>query len=65
MLQLESVIQEKTRAEIDQDQRDYYLREQMRVIQAELGDDDDDEEIYRYDALHRPGPVPCRLRQHH
>ena len=32
MLQLESDIQEKTRAHIDQDQREYYLREQMKAI---------------------------------
>lgn len=41
VLKLESDIQEKTRANIDQNQRDYYLREQMRVIQEELGDNDD------------------------
>ena len=48
MLQLESVIQEKTRAEIDQDQRDYYLREQMKVIREELGEGDDESEIETY-----------------
>ena len=48
MLQLESVIQEKTRAEIDQDQRDYYLREQMKVIREELGEGDDESEIEVY-----------------
>ena len=37
MLQLESDIQEKTRAHIDQEQRDYYLREQMKAIREELG----------------------------
>ncbi len=41
MLQLESDIQEKTRAHIDQDQRDYYLREQMKAIREELGESDD------------------------
>ena len=48
MLQLESVIQEKTRAEIDQDQRDYYLREQMKVIREELGEGDDESEVETY-----------------
>lgn len=48
MLQLESDIQEKTRAEIDQDQRDYYLREQMKVIREELGEGDDESEIETY-----------------
>ena len=48
MIQLESHIQEKTRAEIDQDQRDYFLREQMKVIREELGEGDDENEIETY-----------------
>ncbi len=43
MLQIESDIQEKTRAYIDQDQRDYYLREQMKAIREELGEEDENE----------------------
>ena len=43
MLRLESDIQEKTRVNMDQHQRDYYLREQMKVIQEELGDDEQSE----------------------
>ena len=40
MLHLESDIQQKTRAQIDQQQKDYYLREQLKVIRDELGDDE-------------------------
>ena len=43
MLRLESDIQERTRANIDQQQKDYYLREQLKVIRDELGDDDESE----------------------
>ena len=43
MLHLESDIQEKTRANIDQQQKDYYLREQMKVINEELGNDEENE----------------------
>ncbi len=43
MIRLEAEIQEKTRANMDQQQRDYYLREQMRVIREELGDTDETE----------------------
>jgi len=43
MLRLESDIQEKTKANMDQQHRDYYLREQMKVIREELGDDDESE----------------------
>lgn len=45
ILRLESDIQEKTRANIDQNQRDYFLREQMRVIREELGEGDEDGEF--------------------
>lgn len=41
MLQLENEIQEKTKASIDQNQRDYYLREQMKAIREELGEEDE------------------------
>ena len=43
MLQLETEIQEKTKTNIDRQQKDYYLREQMRVIRDELGDDEESE----------------------
>ena len=49
MLQLESDIQEKTRAHMDQDQRDYYLREQMKAIREELGEGDDHSEFAEYE----------------
>ena len=58
MLQLSSEIQEKTHAEIDQNQRDYYLREQMKVIRNELGEGDEEAERAEYEqkirALHLP-----------
>ena len=38
VLQLEGEIHEKTRANMDQEQRDYFLREQMKVIRQELGE---------------------------
>ena len=43
MLQLETEIQEKTRANMDRQQKDYYLREQLKVIHDELGDDEESE----------------------
>ncbi len=50
VLRMESVIQEKTKAAIDQNQKDYYLREQMRTIREELGEGDDDSEFEQYTA---------------
>ena len=49
MMQLESDIQDKTRALIDQNQKDYYLREQMRAIREELGEGDEYSEFAEYE----------------
>ena len=48
MLRLETDIQEKTRSAIDQNQKDYYLREQIKVIREELGEGDDENEFESY-----------------
>ncbi|MBQ9070340.1 MAG: endopeptidase La [Clostridia bacterium] len=43
LLQCEHDIQIQVREKIDRNQKDYFLREQVKAIQAELGEDDDDE----------------------
>ncbi len=43
ILELENLINEQTKNSIDKGQKEYYLREQMRVIQEQLGEDDADE----------------------
>ena len=48
MVRLGSTIQEKTRAAIDQNQKDYYLREQIKVLRDELGEGDDENEFEVY-----------------
>ena len=50
VLRIETDIQEKTKSAIDRNQKDYYLREQMKVIREELGEGDDDAEIENYIA---------------
>lgn len=56
MLRLEAAIQEKTRASIDQNQKDYYLREQIKAIREELGEGNEEDEFLEYErkikALH-------------
>jgi ATP-dependent Lon protease len=48
IIKIEASIQRKTKEKIDESQKDYYLREQLKVIQSELGNDtqSDSEEIY-------------------
>ncbi len=40
VLEIESQISEKAKEQIDQNQREYFLREQMKAISYELGEDD-------------------------
>jgi ATP-dependent Lon protease len=52
MLELKQEIANKVHLDIDQQQRDYYLRQQMKVLQDELGYDGPDQEV---DALRVKG----------
>ena len=45
MLELKDQIQNKVRTDIDKQQREYFLHQQMRAIQEELGGDTPDKEI--------------------
>lgn len=49
MLHLESEIQAKTHANMDKNHRDYFLREQMKVIREELGEGDEYAEFAEYE----------------
>jgi ATP-dependent Lon protease len=44
-LQLRNDIQSKTREDLDQQQREYYLQQQLKTIQEELGGASNDEEL--------------------
>ena len=45
MLEIKQEIQNKVHSDIDQQQRDYFLRQQIKVLQDELGYDGPDQEI--------------------
>lgn len=66
ILKLEEDIQNRVRSQMDKNQKDYYLREQIRVINEELGEDDDpSSEAQRYMdqivALHLPEECEKKL----
>ena len=45
MLEMQNEIQNKVRRDLDKQQREYFLHQQMRTIQDELGDNPQDQEI--------------------
>jgi ATP-dependent Lon protease len=45
VLEVGSQIQEKVRTRLDENQREYVLREQLRVIRQELGEDEGEDEL--------------------
>ena len=64
VLKIEGIIQEKTKASIDQNQKDYYLREQMKAIREELGEEREDEsDLYadQIQALQLPEELEKKL----
>ncbi|MGI6181940.1 MAG: endopeptidase La [Agathobaculum sp.] len=58
ILKIENEIQDELKSQIDKNQREYYLREQIKVIQTELGEQDTASEAEAYRkrvlALHLP-----------
>lgn len=62
LLRTEMQIHRKVREQIDENQRDYYMREQLKVLQSELGMDGD-EEIDEYSAKVRDAVLPDEVRE--
>ncbi len=64
IIKLEGVIKRKTSIKIDENQKEYYLREQLKVIQSELGNDTQSESEELYDQImsrHFPKDVEDKL----
>ncbi len=55
LLATEVIIHKKVRQAIDDNQKEYYLREQMKVIQAELGEDAGDDAAMFYKKIEESG----------
>ena len=53
LLEIKNDIQQKVRSEMDQQQREYFLHQQIKTIQNELGDNPVDGEIERLEAKAR------------
>ncbi len=67
VLRLENHIQDLTQQTMDKHQREYYLREQMKVIRTELGENDEEAELEDYKdkirKLKLPEEVSAKLEK--
>ncbi len=63
VLSLGRKIQEDAQHEMEKSQRDYYLREQMKAIQRELEEDEDQQEIEKFRQLIEEANMPEEARK--
>lgn len=64
ILKIERKIGSKVKSNIDKSQRDYYLREQIRAIQEELGEEDETQkEITRYKNRINKAKLPKEAKE--
>ena len=63
ILALDNEIQSKAREQMSDQQRDYYLREQMKAIQNELGEGDGADEFEEYRQKIAKAALPDEVRE--
>jgi len=64
MLEIKHEIQKKVHTDIDQQQRDYFLRQQIKVLQDELGYDGPDKEVEKFRKRAEPKKWPKQAAEH-
>ncbi|WBW98916.1 endopeptidase La [Oceanirhabdus sp. W0125-5] len=64
VLRLQKKIGTKVKKQIDKSQKEYYLREQMKIIQQELGEDDESsKEIQEYEKKIEKAKLPKEVKE--
>ena len=64
MLELKKEIQSKVHTDIDQQQRDFFIRQQIKVLQNELGNDGPDKDIEELKTKAEKKKWPLDVEQH-
>ncbi|MDD3947801.1 MAG: endopeptidase La, partial [Clostridia bacterium] len=68
VISVDDAVAEKVKESIDENQREYYIREQIKALSEEIGDEDESSEyLKKIDALGAPDLVKEKLRKevHH
>ncbi|MBP3401582.1 MAG: endopeptidase La [Clostridia bacterium] len=63
LLKCEHDIQKQVREKIDKNQKDYFMREQIKALQTELGEYDEDDEIKEYDEKISKAKMPDEIKE--
>lgn len=64
IINVEKKIGRKLKESVDKSQREYYIREQIRVLQEEIGEDDEDKkEISKYEERIKKAKLPKHVRE--
>ena len=63
ILQCERDIQRTVREKIDKNQKDYFLREQIKALQSELGEFEEDDELKEYDEKITKARMPEEIKE--
>ncbi len=58
VLRIERDIHQQVHAQIEDNQREYYIREQIKALKGEIGEDDDIDEIAQFNAKIDELPLP-------
>lgn len=64
IIKVEKKIDKKLKNSMDKSQKEYYLKEQIKIIQEELGEDDDEkQEINRYNERIKKAKLPMEVKK--
>ena len=63
LLECEYNIQKQVKEKIDKNQKDYFIREQIKALQSELGYDEDDDEIKEYEDKIAKASMPDDVKE--
>ncbi len=63
ILQCERDVQKQVRDKIDKNQKDYFIREQIKALQSELGEYEEDDELKEYDDKIAAAKMPEDIKE--